>query len=74
MPLSELKKSLRALADPAAAVHARRFFKTGPGEYGEGDQFLGIRRFGARYNFDYSLPRYSHSGTGKPLALRNDGL
>ena len=43
MPLYELKKSLRELADPAAAEHAQRFFKTGPGEYGEGDRFLGIR-------------------------------
>ena len=43
MHLSELKKSLRALGDPAAAEHAQRFFKTGPGEYGDGDRFLGIR-------------------------------
>ena len=34
---------LAALADPEQATHALRFFKTGPGEYGEGDQFLGIR-------------------------------
>jgi len=43
MPLSELKKTFQALSDPAAAEHSLRFFKTGPGEYGEGDRFLGIR-------------------------------
>lgn len=31
------------MADPEIAEHSKGFFKTGPGEYGEGDQFLGIR-------------------------------
>lgn len=34
---------MKALADEAQAAHLSRFFKTGPGEYGEGDRFLGIR-------------------------------
>lgn len=34
---------LQQLADSAIAAHSQRFFRTGPGEYGEGDCFLGIR-------------------------------
>jgi 3-methyladenine DNA glycosylase AlkD len=37
------KRTLRALGDPAIARHSQRFFKTGKGQYGAGDQFLGIR-------------------------------
>jgi hypothetical protein len=31
-----------ALQDPDKATFAARFFKTGKGQYGEGDRFLGI--------------------------------
>jgi 3-methyladenine DNA glycosylase AlkD len=34
---------LQALGDPEHARFVAGYFRTGPGEYGEGDQFLGIR-------------------------------
>ena len=40
---SDIRRRFAALADPAVAEHSQRFFKTGRGEYGEGDRFLGIR-------------------------------
>lgn len=43
MTAQEISKILRGLANPQIAEHSRRFFKTGPGQYGEGDRFLGIR-------------------------------
>src|SRR5690606_20783214 len=41
--LEELRREIRAFADPDRAVVLQRFFKTGPGEYAEGDRFLGVR-------------------------------
>ena len=41
--MSELAKILMAHKDEAQARHLSRFFKTGPGQYGEGDLFLGIK-------------------------------
>ncbi len=43
MNASEIRKELRALGDADIARHSQRFFRTGKGEYGEGDRFLGIR-------------------------------
>jgi 3-methyladenine DNA glycosylase AlkD len=45
MPLTakDIHKALARLADKGRAQSARRFFKTGHGEYGEADRFLGIR-------------------------------
>ena len=40
--LAQLKRDLAALADPKRALASARYFKTGPGQYGAGDRFLGI--------------------------------
>ncbi|HEX9677190.1 DNA alkylation repair protein [Nitrososphaera sp.] len=40
--IEELRKELRTLSDPNKARVLQGFFKTGPGQYGQGDIFLGI--------------------------------
>ena len=49
-------KELKAWSNPQIAEHSQRFFKTGKGEYGEGDKFLGIRvpvlrKISKQYNY-----------------------
>jgi 3-methyladenine DNA glycosylase AlkD len=43
MMLKQITRELAKLADPEQAAVLLRFFKTGPGQYGEGDMFRGIR-------------------------------
>ena len=52
---ADVRAALAAVADPERAASSARFFKTGPGQYAEGDAFLGVtvpqlrevaRRFG----------------------------
>lgn len=38
-----VRAALAEVADPADAIQLQRFFKTGPGEYGAGDVFIGVR-------------------------------
>ena len=40
--LEDIQKKLKHLANKKKAKIHQRFFKTGPGEYGEGDVFIGV--------------------------------
>ena len=42
MTAAFILSELQSVGTPEKAVHLSRFFKTGPGQYGEGDQFLGV--------------------------------
>lgn len=39
----DLRRAVRERAEPDRVEVLQRFFRTGPGEYGEGDRFLGVR-------------------------------
>lgn len=43
MIANEIKSKMIEMRDEEQAKHLMRFFKCGKGEYGEGDQFLGLR-------------------------------
>ncbi|OPX93975.1 MAG: DNA alkylation repair enzyme [Syntrophorhabdus sp. PtaB.Bin006] len=42
MNIQQIQARLQSLGNPEKAEGMRRFFKTGPGEYGDGDVFVGI--------------------------------
>lgn len=43
MTSNQISKKIQSLADPERAKLLARYFKTGPGEYGEGDIFIGLK-------------------------------
>ncbi|MDD3284355.1 MAG: DNA alkylation repair protein [Patescibacteria group bacterium] len=57
--MNDIKKELQSLKNPIQAKILQRFFKTGIGEYGEGDIFFGIKvpilRQTAKKYFDINL-------------------
>ena len=42
MTAAQVARALKAQSDPEKAAFFPHFFKTGPGEYGEGDRFYGV--------------------------------
>jgi len=42
MTVAKLRRELLAAGDPRRAASAVWFFKTGKGQYGEGDRFAGV--------------------------------
>src|SRR5215212_2256430 len=42
MKAADIRRELKSMAEPDKAAIMQRFFKTGPGQYGESDIFIGV--------------------------------
>ena len=66
-----LRTQMLAHADPAQVAGLARFFKTGPGQYGEGDKFLGIKvpvtRAVVRECWRQMVPKSGPAAPGAPV-------
>lgn len=75
---NSVEKDLQSLANPEKAKLLQGFFKTGPGEYGEGDVFLGIivseQRKIAKKHKELSLPEIQALLNSKIHEYRMTGL
>lgn len=79
MTFAEVKKDLQVFAAPEKAKILSRFFKTGKGEYGEGDVFIGVqvpymRKVAKKYFKDISLNEVEKLLTSKIHEHRLTGL
>ncbi len=71
-------RDLKALHDPTSAAFFPKFFKTGKGEYGEGDVFMGVTvpqmRSVAKLHHDLALPEVEKLLENKIHEVRMVGL
>ena len=78
MSAAAVIRSIQSKASVSEAKHAQRFFKTGKGEYGYGDIFLGVRvpqvRKIAKVNQDLSMPEVEKLIASKFHEVRLCGL
>lgn len=76
--VGKIEEALRCAANPAQAAILRRFFKTGPGQYGEGDIFIGLKVpviRGVVKQFGYVPPREALTLVRSPIhEMRLAGL
>ena len=77
--MSNLKTSILQLANPERAIQATRFFKTGKGQYSEGDIFIGvsnpqIQAVVKEFYKNMQMPEIQELINGKIHELRFAGL